>query len=949
MHPMKKLIVTVAAFLIATAGQSLDQRVTMTVEHDDGPPSTLPMADRPIELRTNAGRIRLTPLQIRSITATDTAGIYNVITASGDIWVAELVHPGLFYFADEAATQPQPYLERFRRLVNDAAVPVKPAFGQSLVTLRDGSRFRADTRDALLTIGTDTGTWDFPMASAASMEWRHATDTSTVEITFSTGRHENVRLARHTPDARMTDAFGNALVVPMGVLARVVNRTPSGTAPDTTAQTPPEVSNRVYVAADDGELLAVSSPLVVWTLETNGGRVRIPSTHLRRVRRSPDRRSGFILDTVYGERLSGSLEPVRLPLAPAQGGAKHLRMDRSQSLIYRHPLVPIPSGWLVWRFVNGDAFCARFADGSITMRRSSPGSKPETIPQAQVTFLRAGHPLSVITQDSELHWGEPTEPTVELVTLSGGATLRVAWSAIEYAAGGLSTVSREMRIPPPPARRDHASSSPLADGLRSPGDASDPETVPDVDPLAALPIEELNFDDDDVRNRLESESPTDFVRHTLAILDRLVDTHVRTRRDQAVARAKADIQVNALTNRVTELEARIAELENAEQACRTALNRREEELSQARQQASGAKDEDSRLIAGLRKELELANRQLSEHAETVIPPAGAPPAPVAASAPPAQSKPEPADTAPSLTPKSSGENRRVAVRDPSQPGRILIMGGSFNLGRTRGDGARDEVPPVRVEVKPFYMDIGEVTRAEFADFVRDTKYLTDREHRRVKPDWREPGFEQGNDEPVVFVSWMDAITYCNWLSLRNQLTPCYEVDDTGETVVFRREANGYRLPTEAEWEFAARNAGQDVIYPWGDEADVATIIQWANFMQQEGEPNDAWPGPNPVMALPANRIGLFGMAGNVWEWCSDWYVEDAYSTIFAVQSVNPCVGDDEARPSKADRRVMRGGSFRNGISMLRCAARGNGDPAASANRVGFRTARNADTGVPVNP
>ena len=90
---MKKLIVTVAAFLIATAGQSLDQRVTMTVEHDDGPPSALPMADRPIELRTNAGRIRLTPLQIRSITATDTAGIYNVITAGGDIWVAELVHP----------------------------------------------------------------------------------------------------------------------------------------------------------------------------------------------------------------------------------------------------------------------------------------------------------------------------------------------------------------------------------------------------------------------------------------------------------------------------------------------------------------------------------------------------------------------------------------------------------------------------------------------------------------------------------------------------------------------------------------------------------------------------------------------------------------------------------------------------------------------------------------
>ncbi len=268
---------------------------------------------------------------------------------------------------------------------------------------------------------------------------------------------------------------------------------------------------------------------------------------------------------------------------------------------------------------------------------------------------------------------------------------------------------------------------------------------------------------------------------------------------------------------------------------------------------------------------------------------------------------------------------------------ILIIGGEFRMGRLRGEGMSDEVPAVTVKLSSFIMDATPVTRAQFAAFVRDSGYRTDAEQTGDSLHWRNPGFPQRGDDPVVFVSWADAAHFCNWRSRQAGLEPCYDLSARDGTIVTLRNRNGFRLPTETEWEYAARAGGRDILYPWGDEDDLATLAVSANFRH----PTDRsrWPWTTPVKQYPPNALGLHDMAGNVWEWCEDWYFEQAYQTVFRIQPNNPLVLADQV-PGLIH-RVMRGGSFQNDADWLRCASRGHGLPTQSANRVGFRSVRNA--------
>jgi len=250
-----------------------------------------------------------------------------------------------------------------------------------------------------------------------------------------------------------------------------------------------------------------------------------------------------------------------------------------------------------------------------------------------------------------------------------------------------------------------------------------------------------------------------------------------------------------------------------------------------------------------------------------------------------------------------------------------------------------------VWVSAFYIDACEVTRNQFERFVDDTGHVTEAEEAGARRTWRNPGFQQEGDEPVVCVSWHDAVRYCNWRSRKAGLEFCY--DFGAQDAVCHLGRSGYRLATEAEWEVAARNGGEDTRFPWtpapeGGEASApgataTTVVFRANFAQAETERRDSWLWTNPVKAFAPNEAGLCGMGGNVWEWCQDLYFERAYYAVHAKRPRNPCV---EARDvSGLTRRVMRGGSFENELDVLRCASRGNGAPHASANRVGFRCVR----------
>ena len=212
---------------------------------------------------------------------------------------------------------------------------------------------------------------------------------------------------------------------------------------------------------------------------------------------------------------------------------------------------------------------------------------------------------------------------------------------------------------------------------------------------------------------------------------------------------------------------------------------------------------------------------------------------------------------------------------------LLIEGTWFSMGSE--NGADDERPVHRVWVDAFEIAATQVSNAEYARFVEATGH--------PPPSfWNDASF---NDplQPVVAVSWLDAVRYCEWL--------------------------GARLPTEAEWECAARGGAEGRRYPWGDDAPE--------------DKTRALAGPERVGGRAPNGFGLYDMCENVHEWCSDWYAAGYYA---ASPERNP------RGPDTGSRRASRGGSWRHQIKISRCAARSSLPPEFRYNDYGFRVAAN---------
>lgn len=218
-----------------------------------------------------------------------------------------------------------------------------------------------------------------------------------------------------------------------------------------------------------------------------------------------------------------------------------------------------------------------------------------------------------------------------------------------------------------------------------------------------------------------------------------------------------------------------------------------------------------------------------------------------------------------------------------------IPGGWFEMGSDAGQA--DERPIHRVWVDPFEMATYPVTRHEYDLFLQSTG-------RAVPPEWDNPAFAVP-DKPAVGVSWHDAFVYCLWRS------------STQDPV---------RLPTEAEWERAARGNHRSHVYPWGNE-----IPAW---IPNGGRgPLD---GPWPVSLGPPNDFGLMGIAANIHEWCADWHSRSYYGESPARSPSGPLSGV---------RRASRGGSWRHAVTISRTAARSKLGPHYRYTDYGFRLAR----------
>jgi formylglycine-generating enzyme required for sulfatase activity len=286
--------------------------------------------------------------------------------------------------------------------------------------------------------------------------------------------------------------------------------------------------------------------------------------------------------------------------------------------------------------------------------------------------------------------------------------------------------------------------------------------------------------------------------------------------------------------------------------------------------------------------------------------------------------------------------RQTATQVPT--GMVLIPAGVFAMGATTNAGHEsydDEKPQHTVHVSAFYLDRYEVTKAQWDDVYN---WATKHGYQ-----WYDNhGLGKAPDHPVHTVDWFDCVKWCNARSEKEGLTPCYtlngEVYRAGypDPILCDWLANGYRLPTEAEWEKAARGGAAYRRFPWSDSCKIQHTR--ANYYSEEWYAYDtsptrgyhpdydegATPYTSPVGSFPANGYGLYDMAGNVWEWCWDWYSAEYYSTTPDTDPTGPATGSD---------RVLRGSSWHDRALEARNAYRFRYDPFDDLDMFGFRCAR----------
>ncbi|MCI4648396.1 SUMF1/EgtB/PvdO family nonheme iron enzyme [Phaeodactylibacter sp.] len=267
---------------------------------------------------------------------------------------------------------------------------------------------------------------------------------------------------------------------------------------------------------------------------------------------------------------------------------------------------------------------------------------------------------------------------------------------------------------------------------------------------------------------------------------------------------------------------------------------------------------------------------------------------------------------------------RAVKATPLSGNMAFVKGGTFQMGSTSTEGGSDEKPVHSVTVSDFYIGRHEVTFEEYDAYCEATG--------KSKPD--DEGWGRAR-RPVIYVSWHDAVAYCNWRSQQEGYQPVYTI--SGDRVTADWSANGYRLPTEAEWEFAARERGKNVQF--GNGKDIARASE-LNFDASESyKTRYSVVGTYRKQTVPVgslnspNELNLHDMSGNVWEWCWDWYDSDYYNNS---SSRNP------RGSSTGSRRVLRGGSWSNGPAGLRCAYRNGGSPDRRYDDIGFRLSRTAE-------
>lgn len=324
-----------------------------------------------------------------------------------------------------------------------------------------------------------------------------------------------------------------------------------------------------------------------------------------------------------------------------------------------------------------------------------------------------------------------------------------------------------------------------------------------------------------------------------------------------------------------------------------------------------------------------------------------------------------------FAPGSADSAYSVTTHDSTHSGMVMIPGGTFMMGANNDQASPDEYPRHKVTVDEFWMDATEVTNRQFAEFVEATGYLTTAEQT---PDWEElkkelpPGTPKPDesllvpaslvfvpsDRPVPLDDYSQWWTWTKGASWKHPHGPGSDIrgkEDHPVVHISYYDAQAYckwagkRLPTEAEWEWAARGGLKDNIYPWGNEPvneGQPKTNSWEGSFPYDNTEMDGHFFVAPVRSYAPNGYGLYDMAGNAWEWCSDWYRADYYQVVNRPEGISnpqgPVNSYDPDEPY-AHKRVIRGGSFLCNdayCSGYRCARRMKTTPDSGMEHLGFR-------------
>jgi len=287
-----------------------------------------------------------------------------------------------------------------------------------------------------------------------------------------------------------------------------------------------------------------------------------------------------------------------------------------------------------------------------------------------------------------------------------------------------------------------------------------------------------------------------------------------------------------------------------------------------------------------------------------------------------------------------------ALHSQTKPDMVLVTSGSFSMGNPYTDAAKkgdaDEKPVHNVKVGDFYIGKYEVTVKEYKEFIADasfTEFSSMRSHKMpLTPDttWMSEHTDTKkyyettmlkwwgwvDEYPMQNITWYDAVAYCNWLSSKTGLEKCYSLNDS-KAIVCDFSKNGYRLPTEAEWEFAAIGGTSSKGYRFSGSNNSAEVGWY--------DETTFYKGPQKIGTKAKNELGIYDMTGNVWEWCYDYYSPYYYSNSAKENPINE---------TSTGYKVIRGGAWHYRAEYATVFTRDGPEASYTNYMYGFRLAKN---------